>query len=325
MTACHDVPEYNDTPQGNFDALADIIDTRYCFLDSKGLDWQQITSRYRSLVTSGTTDLELFRICSTMLDELEDGHVNLSAPFSTSYYRKWWSDYPQNFSLRCVQQYYLNFDYMQTSGMSYKILHDKIGYILYPSFSSTIGNLNLDYVLAYLQPCQALIIDIRDNGGGQLTNVETLVARFITTETAGGYIRHKTGPGHSDFSEPYPLTYAPAEKGRVTWGATRPVYVITNRSCYSAANHFVSVMKTLPNVHIAGARTGGGGGLPTSYELPNGWSVRLSSSPMLDRDGHDIEQGIEPDSGYALEAPADQLAAGHDAILDYVIAEILSN
>ena len=46
-----------------------------------------------------------------MLDELKDGHVNLSSSFNTSYYRRWWSDYPQDFNFRTLQQYYLGFDY----------------------------------------------------------------------------------------------------------------------------------------------------------------------------------------------------------------------
>ena len=54
-------------------------------------------------------------------------------------------------------------------------------------------------------------------------------------------------------------------------------------------------MKGLPQVKIVGVKTGGGGGLPMSSELPNGWAVRFSSSRTYDADGADIEQGITPD------------------------------
>ena len=50
----------------------------------------------------------------------------------------------------------------------------------YPDFSSGIGEGNLDNILAYLASCDGLIIDVRDNGGGFLTNVDKLVGRFIT-------------------------------------------------------------------------------------------------------------------------------------------------
>ena len=48
----------------------------------------------------------------------------------------------------------------------------------YESFSSGIGNGNLDEILSYLAPCSGLIIDVRNNGGGNVTNSERIAARF---------------------------------------------------------------------------------------------------------------------------------------------------
>ncbi len=307
---------YADTPEGNFDALWSIIDTRYCYLDEKHIDWDSIGREYRSRLRPDMREIELFDLCAAMLDELKDGHVNLVAPFNTSYYRQWWSDYPQDFRLRTVQEDYLHFDYGQTSGISYKmLLPDSIGYMYYPSFSAGIGELNLDYILATLYRSKGLIIDVRDNGGGLLTNVGVLVSRFISDEVTGGFIRHKTGPGHSEFSDPYVFTYKPCDPRRISWNGT-PVAVLTNRSCFSAANDFVAVMKTLPDVTVIGARTGGGGGLPFTSELPNGWSVRFSASPVNDPFDRPTEEGIEPDEGFAVSSPDEELAAGRDRILD---------
>lgn len=313
LTGCHDSPEYVNDVYGNFDALADIIDTRYCFFEDKDLDWAEVTARYRSLITPETTNIELFFICSEMLNELKDGHVNLTSRYDVSYYRQWWSDYPQNFNMRTLEEYYLDFNWLTTSGIIYKVLDEQYAYMYYPSFSSTISESSLDYVLALMANSKGLIIDIRDNGGGNLTNINTLVGRFIKEKFTGGYIMHKTGPGHNDFSEPYPIVYEPAEAGRVKWSGD--VIVLTNRSCFSAANSFVAVMKELPNVTIVGARTGGGGGLPFTSELPVGWSVRFSACPILDAHGNNIENGIMPD--YEVESSDEDLAAGTDAILDF--------
>lgn len=315
--SCSDEPSYQNSRLGNFDALSHIIDTRYCFFAEKDIDWSEVTARYREMITDETTLVELFDICSAMLDELKDGHVNLISPFSTSYYRNWWSDFPQDFNLRTLQQYYLDFDYYQTSGISYKIISEDIAYMYYPSFSSGIGQLNLDYIMALLSPAKALIIDIRDNGGGLLTNVEVLASRFITEETPGGSIVHKTGPGHDEFSEPYPFSYQPAPASRVSWDMSKPVFLLTNRSCYSAANDFVAVMKSIPGVTVVGARTGGGGGLPFSSELPNGWAVRFSASPIFGPDGGITEFGIDPD--IEIHCKPDDLASGYDAILSAAI------
>lgn len=312
---CDEGSRYGDTAYGNFDALWEILDTRYCFFEEKGIDWESIGREYRGRITPETNEVQLFGICAEMLDELKDGHVNLISSFNTSYYRSWWSDYPQDFNLRTLQEYYIGYDYWSTSGISYVSFDGIVGYMYYPSFSSGIGELNLDYVLAALSGCGGLIIDVRNNGGGLLTNVETLVSRFIDRPVCGGYIRHKTGPGHGEFSEPFAITYEPAPEGRIRW-LGKPVVILTNRSCFSAANDFVAVMKSLPNVTVIGARTGGGGGLPFSSELPNGWGVRFSASPVTDPSGELTENGIDPTPGFEVSAPADELAAGRDAILD---------
>lgn len=319
LLSCQKAPEYSDDPYGNFDALADIVASRYCFFQQKDIDWEALCAQYRAEITPETKLLDLYDICSRLLNELQDGHVNLITRFSTSYYREWWSQYPQDFNLRTLQQYYLQFDYYQTSGISYKMLTEDIGYMYYPSFSTAIGQTSLDYILAILYNSKGLIIDIRDNGGGLLTNIDTLLGRFITETTPGGYIRHKNGPAPNDFSDPYPVEYEPANPDQRIKYLDKPIIVLTNRSCFSAANNFVAVMKTLPNVLIVGARTGGGGGLPFSSELPNGWGIRFSACPINDINDRPTEFGIDPSPGCEVHCTDQELADGHDAILDYAL------
>lgn len=320
LTACHEPEVYPDSALGTFDCLWETVDRNYCFFDEKDVDWNSMRDKYRPKIIEGINRRQLFEVCADMLAELRDGHVNLSSPFDVSYYRNWWSDYPQDFDYRTVQQYYLNFDYRTLGVIDYAILPQNIGYVRYSTFGTLPGEGNLDYVFDYLAVCDALIIDVRDNGGGLLTNITPFVSRLIHTKGTYGYIRHKTGPGHADFSAPYPLQYSPATD-HVVWN--KPVAVLTNRSCYSAANTFVSVMRQIPGVVIVGSRTGGGGGLPFSAELPGGWTVRFSASPTTDALGRSIEQGVEPSPGCEAHAPAAELAAGHDAILDKAI-EVLT-
>lgn len=318
LTGCHDIKDYQDNPRGNFEALWSIINEHYCFLDEKGLDWDQVYSQYAPKINDQMTREELFSVCAEMLALLRDGHTNLSSPWETSYYRKWWSDYPQNYDARIIEEFYFNFNYRQVGGLKYGILpQGNIGYISYPSFATVIGEGNLDYILAYLATCDGLIIDIRDNGGGNMTMVDRLVSRFITERITAGFMIHKTGPGKSEFSQPYEYFIDPAQKGRVMW--EKPVVVLTNRSTFSAANNFVSVMQYIPQAKIVGARTGGGSGMPFSSELPCGWSIRFSACSVLDAKGNTTEFGIDPSPGCAIDMSPTAAVDGHDTILDFAI------
>lgn len=321
LVSCHSVEEWDNNPRGNFEALWTILDEHYCFFEEKGVDWNDVYERYSPMVSNEMTATELFNVCAEMLDELRDGHTNLSASFNTSYYREWWSAYPQNYNERLVEQYYLNFNQLSVGGIDYAILPQNVGYMRYSSFSYDIGEGNLDNVLAYLSTCVGLIIDVRDNGGGNITNVETLVSRFITERTLAGYISHKTGPGHDDFSKPYAFYYDPATEGHIMWG--KPVVVLTSRSTYSAANNFVSIMRLLPHVTVVGSTTGGGSGMPFSSELPNGWGIRFSACSILDAQGNTTEQGVEPSPGCSINLDPEQALHGVDTILERAI-ELLS-
>ncbi|MDE5785856.1 MAG: S41 family peptidase [Duncaniella sp.] len=317
LPACHTVDEPADNPAGNFEALWRTLDEHYCFFSEKDIDWNEVHDRYAPKISDVMTREELFDVCAAMLDELKDGHTNLVSGFNTSYYRKWWSDYPQNYSARLVEQYYFNFNYLNAAGLQYGYISDNIGYIRYASFSSPVGDGNIENALYYLRTASGLIIDIRDNGGGDLTNVETLVSHFITEPILAGYITHKTGPGHDDFSERYAFYYNPVGEGNVLW--TKPVAVLTNRSTFSAANNFASIMSLLPQVSIVGATTGGGSGMPFNSELPCGWNVRFSACPIYDAQGHLTEYGVDPSPGCAVDLDPLQALDGHDTIIDFAI------
>ena len=282
--------QFDNHPRGNFDALWTILDRNYCFFEYKNIDWDKIYKKYSTRISSDMDSDALFKLMGQMLAELKDGHVNLSAAHDITRYWEWQDDYPANFDLS-VQKYYLGNDYSIASGMRYKILEDNIGYLYYGSFSSDIGDGNLDQVLNRMAICQGLIIDVRSNGGGNLTNVEKITSRFFNERQLIGYISHKIGPGHNDFSTLYPKYMESSDRVRYQ----KPVVVLTNRGCYSATNEFVSIMKYAPNVTVIGDKTGGGSGLPFTSELPNGWSVRFSASPMFNAEKEHIEFGVEPD------------------------------
>ncbi|MBQ3361522.1 MAG: S41 family peptidase [Prevotella sp.] len=309
LASCVDEVEHDNTPTGNFEALWEIMDEHYCFFSYKQIDWQAVYNKYKVRVSDKMSENQLFEVCCDMLSELRDGHVNLSYSMDYGRYWAWQEGYPKNFS-DTLERRYLGTDYKIASSLRYRVLDDNIGYIRYDSFQKAIGEGNLDDVLVYLALCRGLIIDIRNNGGGDLTTAEMLAGRFVHEKTLVGYMQHKTGTGHNDFSDLEPQYLEPSSNFR--WH--KPVCVLTNRSVYSAANSFTVMMRALPNVTIVGDHTGGGSGMPMSNSLPNGWSVRYSACPMYDKDKQQTEFGISPDVHVALSD--ESTAKGIDDIIE---------
>lgn len=317
LQGCEKTDEYIYSPRQNFESLWKILDENYCFFDYKDVDWDEVHRRYSLQITDTMNQYALFDTLAHMLSELKDGHTNLISSFNMSRYWAWYEDYPPNFYEE-IQKNYLGTDYLIAGGIHYKKLADgHIGYAYYGSFSSGVGESNLDYMFLHFKECRGLIIDVRENGGGSLTFSDRIASRFLEEKITTGYIQHKTGKGHTDFSAPYPLYLEPSD--RIRW--LRPVVVLTNRHCYSAANDFVQKMRMMPYVTIMGDKTGGGSGFPFSSELPNGWSVRFSASPMLDADKQCTEFGIDPDIRVLMTA--DDIWKGRDTLIEAAIAYLM--
>ena len=292
-----------NTARNNFDLLWKIIDERYCFFEEKKVDWKRMHDQYwREALKSGNdqdpASPHLFNTMANMLEELRDGHVTLVDGFNTRTFSGWYSTYSENYEYNRVNTY-RNSD-KQTQRLenetTISILPEAIGYIRCPSFSDKFNRYELDQAMARFDGLKGVIIDIRNNGGGLVSEAYMLASRFTREKTHVGYVRYKTGKGHNDFSDFYARYVEP--------DGTNPFYgkvaIITNRKVYSAANLFVSIMSNLPQVHIMGDNTGGGGGVPISAELYNGWTVKLSTNPVFDIHKRSIESGIKPHISIAL-------------------------
>lgn len=317
MAGCHDniLRQRDVSPRANFDALWQILDQRYCYFNERNIDWQGVSRELSPAADTVRDVYELYRLLEQMVDTLHDGHVNLLTPLAVSASEAWYDTFPVDYYASLLSSdAYLGTDALSLNSLTYDTI-GPIGYLRVSSFSGSISPSTLSYISYYFRNTVGLVLDVRNNGGGSLAQSAALAASFFTERTLTGYIRHKTGPGHSDFSEPEPLYTDPAD-WLVDW-SSRPVAVLLNRRSYSATNDFVVRMKQAPHAVLIGGLSGGGGGMPLSEELPSGWMVRFSAVPMYDAEMQTTEFGVRPD--IEVHITAADLAEGRDAILDRAI------
>lgn len=322
LVSCQDLFLGNDppdTPRENFETLWNTLDKKYSYFSYKNIDWDEVYSRYSPKVNDTMSDVSLFNLLFDMLSELKDSHVNLIAPFNTSRYDKLFQDSPENFENRILSNY-LGKDYWITGPLIHQVVGKdlNIGYIRYPSFTSSVSGEHIDVVINKYKDMKGLIIDVRNNGGGQISNMFNLISRFADKERHVYTSVVKNGPGHEDFSRPNEVIISPA-------GTTfaKPVCILTNRGSYSATSFFVLAMREFPNVTVVGDTTGGGLGAPTGAELPNGWAYRFSASRTLSVDGINYEDGIPPDVLIYLNN--NDVRKGIDTIIQKAISIIIES
>lgn len=307
-----------NTPTNCFNMLWKNVDEHYSFFKYKNVNWDSVRTQYAPKVSDKISQDSLYKVLASMLYELRDGHVNLSTSTDRSRNWSWKDDYPDNFNANFVHRNYFKKDFKLTGSLPNQVL-DSVGYVRYSSFSSSITEGDLDFVMGRFKNLKGIIIDVRDNGGGSMANVFKIMNCFVETKTLVGYANVKKGRAHSDFETPTPL-YATPSKRREPF--TKPVAILINRGCFSATTHFAAFMSLLPNVTLVGDQTGGGGGIPISADLPNGWQYRFSATYQTLPDGTQIENGVPAD--VQISTGAKEELAGKDAIIEKAI-EIINS
>ena len=291
-----------------FDELWNVMDQRYALFPVKGVDWKKTYTEYRPMVNNSMTEKALFNVLVNMLETLKDGHVTLMSNTDTATYENFFRAYPVNFNYNNVLAYYLSNDFKVSGPVIYKIVNN-VGYLYYNSFFNDISEAQIDMIMNEMSAVKGIIIDVRSNTGGRSSNADKLFRRFISERKLVKYELKKNGPGHDDFLEPEPFYLEPAGNA-----FTKSVVVLTNRSCFSSCNDFVSYMSELPNVKLMGDQTGGGGSIPYNYILANGWKIQYSATVTLSINKVSIENGIQPDENIII-TPIDE-TNGRDPILE---------
>ena len=288
----------------SFNYLWQKVDQQYAFFDVKGVDWDSIYNVYIGEVGEGMGNDSLFRVMSKMLNTLNDGHVNLISSFDVmrchQVYERMVAQ--SNIDVNSVILQYLTVDYHSSAGFRHHSIRDgEVAYIYYPSFSNSAPTATLYRILQGYPNAKGAILDIRQNGGGNIENVWNILKVLPSEGKLLYYTQIKNGPGHDDFTTAEQVWMPEPDHIGDNPVYDKPVVVLTDRGSYSAASFFALCSKRYDNVTVVGDTTGGGLGLPAGGYLPNGWRYRFSITRTIDYQGVNWENGVPPDEVVLLD------------------------
>lgn len=316
LNACSPKIEVSMRGEEVYEEFWTYVDEHYMYFAEKGVDWEEVKSRYIANPQNLSTEQGLFDAMESSLLELKDTHNRLVSDFDTADIYKFWEDYEVHFSIKVVNDNYMGGNLEAYDALYHEIV-DNIGYIYIRqmrhnnALQNTIRKMHEEGV-------EGLIIDIRHNGGGDSNGIPDLLGDFVTARTYLGSYQEKSGPGHQDKTNPIPVYANPSSD----FHFDKPTVLMINRRSYSASSYMAAMFKGIDNVQVLGQVTGGGGGGNYGHQLSNSWLLAVSVSDYLDKEGKSIEVGVEPD--IQIENSEADLEAGRDIMLERAFS-ILKN
>jgi C-terminal processing protease CtpA/Prc len=208
--------------------------------------------------------------------------------------------------------------------MSWNMLAGGIAHVQLTTFNvPAAAELFLD-AFDEIATATALILDVRDNGGGN-SSVGWKVLACLTDEPFPSARWHTRDyrPAHRAWGRPEARftvearTISP-DPDRTYHG---PVVVLTSPRTYSAAEDFALSFDLMERGVILGETTGGSTGQPVSISLPGGGSARICTKRDTYPDGSEfVGVGIRPD--VAVIPTVEGLRDGVDTVLEAAIAHL---
>ncbi|MFO0847247.1 MAG: S41 family peptidase [Gemmataceae bacterium] len=150
---------------------------------------------------------------------------------------------------------------------------------------------------------EAVVLDLRDNPGGLLSQAAAVADLFLT-EGPIVSTKNRRGGGRNWSAKPAGTIFEPA--------AQRPMAVLVNRGSASAAEIVAAALQDNGRAVVVGERSYGKGSVQKVFELPPGQAaVKLTTEEWLRANGQSIHRwpdstdaapwGVKPDKGLEVE------------------------
>src|SRR5215475_1263305 len=252
-------------PEKNFELLWQTFHERYPFFELRNVDWEKQYDIFRPKVTSRTSDDNLFDIFCRMLGPLNDGHVELKARASGDRKTRYFNPekkprFHQEFSKREIKQLFKTSEKTLVRNGFGKPAETE-AWMLHYCRSSAFGYIRilelegikkrrlitaLNRIALHFKDLKGLIIDIRDNPGGDDSVVITIINRFCDRKRVAFHRKTKIGPGKNNFT-PLKTWYLEPEGDTQFTG---PIVLLTCDAVFSGAEVFALAIKQLPHATV---------------------------------------------------------------------------
>ena len=199
---------------------------------------------------------------------------------------------------------------------------NKIAYVRLTGFTEkSYKDLRAAVEEAERNGARALVLDLRDNPGGLLTQAAQVADLFLTGGTVVS-TKNRTGGGRKWEAKAEDTVFLPAEQ--------KPMAVLINRGSASASEIVAAALQDHKRAVVVGERTYGKGSVQKVFNLRNGDAVKLTTESWLTPAGKNIhrwpdakesdEWGVRPDPGMAVKLTDEQIReyVRHYSRLDYV-------
>lgn len=170
-----------------------------------------------------------------------------------------------------------------------RMLADNIGYIQVTAFEEVTVQ-QFQSALKELQQAdmKALVIDLRDNGGGLLTTAVEMLDLMLP-EGLVVYTEDKKGVAEKYYAED-------ADEIKI------PVAILVNGNSASASEVFSGAMQDEGKAKLVGTKTFGKGIVQTIFDLQDGSALKMTTSKYFTPKGRNIHgSGLEPDIKVELD------------------------
>jgi carboxyl-terminal processing protease len=210
--------------------------------------------------------------------------------------------------------------FKSTAEFEFKILEKNIAYVRINNFESDSIPIKFRNEISRINKATAVIIDIRENGGGN-TNYAIGVAQHLTNKpfmvgsawkTRIHKAANKAWASSAIFGDTSEWTkqnfsYLNGNEWEHHAGDTImidrslervnvPVYILIGEKTFSAAEDFLILLDGSKNIKLVGKPTAGSSGQPLMFDLPYGMMARICAKRDTYPDGRDfIGVGVKPD------------------------------